>query len=403
MVIHLPARRSRWLLRAAAISLVALGAVSSHAACPDPNADQVVIYQHPEFNPRGGRCSVLEIGSYPNSCTFAPVVNDSVSSIKVGTNVRAIVFEHSPFAGKDAVYERGEYPVMEGGVFETGADGEASSIIVEKFAVRPTSTYYIGNSPAGAIVASWTSDVQGLANDGSHWYITTNSKDGGNDKIRKYHFRQDIRNAEPLAVKGISIELLNRGCDHFGDTDHLAGPFSVAGQTITGIIFVPVEGNAGTACGNEPALALFDRETLEFLNWDFFYLQPGDRLARGAAGWLAIDQPREFLYSSEKDLDGVSFDRRIIRYVLDFGNLNGDRSDEWFLFDAVFSLVTLFRRDGSLPKIYTVQGARCLLKGTHSIYQTAREVLEIATMTMETDLGLHCREHAGDPHCRKPL
>jgi len=69
------------------------------AACT-PSADQVTIFENAGY---GGQCVTLGIDQYSDSgqMNFA---NDAVSSIRVGTNVRAILYEHGAFAGRSEIF-----------------------------------------------------------------------------------------------------------------------------------------------------------------------------------------------------------------------------------------------------------------------------------------------------------
>jgi hypothetical protein len=60
-----------------------------------PNSEQIALYEHPNYT---GACKVLGVGEYgdPGAMGFA---NDTASSIKVGSNVKAVLYEHSGYAG----------------------------------------------------------------------------------------------------------------------------------------------------------------------------------------------------------------------------------------------------------------------------------------------------------------
>src|SRR5687768_15697645 len=77
---------------------------ANHCGLPGPH--QVIIYQDRN---RGDACAVLEIGKYPNSSQLGGVPNDSISAIDVGSNVRAVMYEHANFGGRQAHYEGGFY------------------------------------------------------------------------------------------------------------------------------------------------------------------------------------------------------------------------------------------------------------------------------------------------------
>ena len=73
--------------------------------CPLPGPTQVVLYQHANFR---GACSVLGLGEYAHSDAFAPVGNDSVSSLEVGSNVSVTLYQDANFAGSKVMFTAGQ-------------------------------------------------------------------------------------------------------------------------------------------------------------------------------------------------------------------------------------------------------------------------------------------------------
>jgi len=67
----------------------------------NPNADQVALYANTNY---GGSCVTLNIGDYPNPGYLAPVGNDNVESIRVGSNVQAILYEHDNYGGRSETF-----------------------------------------------------------------------------------------------------------------------------------------------------------------------------------------------------------------------------------------------------------------------------------------------------------
>lgn len=49
---------------------------------------------------------MLGIGNYP---TYFGLPNDSISAIDVGSNVRAVLYQHGHFGGRQAHYDGGWY------------------------------------------------------------------------------------------------------------------------------------------------------------------------------------------------------------------------------------------------------------------------------------------------------
>lgn len=60
-----------------------------------PTADQIALFDQPNYL---GACKVLGVGEYANA-TAMGFTNDTASSIKVGANVQAVLFEHNEFTG----------------------------------------------------------------------------------------------------------------------------------------------------------------------------------------------------------------------------------------------------------------------------------------------------------------
>ncbi len=66
----------------------------------NPTADQVALYEHTNYT---GRCTTLGIGAYRDAGSMN-LTNDSASSIRVGGNVRATVYEHSDYGGRSETF-----------------------------------------------------------------------------------------------------------------------------------------------------------------------------------------------------------------------------------------------------------------------------------------------------------
>lgn len=67
----------------------------------NPGADQVALYANTGW---GGSCVVLGVGEYPNPGHFASLGNDNAESIRVGSNVRAILYEHDNYQGRSETF-----------------------------------------------------------------------------------------------------------------------------------------------------------------------------------------------------------------------------------------------------------------------------------------------------------
>jgi hypothetical protein len=61
-----------------------------------PNSDQVALYADTNY---GGSCVTLGIGDYPNPGTLGAVGNDNAESVRVGSNVQAVLCQNDNFEG----------------------------------------------------------------------------------------------------------------------------------------------------------------------------------------------------------------------------------------------------------------------------------------------------------------
>ncbi|WP_347244391.1 pre-peptidase C-terminal domain-containing protein [Thermogutta sp.] len=66
-----------------------------------PNADQVALYADTGY---GGSCVTLGVGDYPNPGYLGSLGNDNAESIKVGSNVQAILYEHDNYQGRSETF-----------------------------------------------------------------------------------------------------------------------------------------------------------------------------------------------------------------------------------------------------------------------------------------------------------
>ncbi|HUW96259.1 MAG TPA: pre-peptidase C-terminal domain-containing protein [Anaerolineae bacterium] len=66
-----------------------------------PNADQVALYTDTGYN---GSCVTLGVGDYPNPGYLGSLGNDNAESIKVGSNVKAILYEHNDYLGRSETF-----------------------------------------------------------------------------------------------------------------------------------------------------------------------------------------------------------------------------------------------------------------------------------------------------------
>lgn len=95
-----------------------------------PTADQVALFVDANY---GGQCVVKGIGNYPNPAAIG-LPNDSISSIKVGSNVQATLCEHDNYGGVCETFT-GDDPYLGD---NTIGDNRVSSVKVEPRCVGGT-------------------------------------------------------------------------------------------------------------------------------------------------------------------------------------------------------------------------------------------------------------------------
>lgn len=86
-----------------AVAVVKFAADTGRSSC-DPGPDQVSVYEDKNYK---GRCAVLDLGFYPSNTHFA-LADDSISSIRVGVNVKAELCRGSNYASDCDVFEENE-------------------------------------------------------------------------------------------------------------------------------------------------------------------------------------------------------------------------------------------------------------------------------------------------------
>ena len=113
----------------------------------NPNSDQIALFEHGNY---GGTCKIFGIGDYadPGAMGFP---NDAASSIKVGSNVKAILYEHAGYGGASEEFSGDD---SDFGNNTIGHD-RVSSIKVQSRGCNPNSdqiSLYAGTSYTGACV-----------------------------------------------------------------------------------------------------------------------------------------------------------------------------------------------------------------------------------------------------------
>jgi hypothetical protein len=294
--------------------LMLFSLLSGHPAwanhCGLPGSDQVIIYQHTN---RGDRCAVLGVGNYPNSSHLGGVPNDSISAIDVGSNVRAVLYQHTGFSGLQAHYEGGNYYDPLGNV-----NDRTTSIKIFPMHGGAAATRYLGNYPSNR-ENFWSNRAQGLANDGENWFVT--------DKTTIFRVPLSVSlstsRSSGLIQTGIPVQLANQGYDHFGDPDQYSG-----------FLFVPVEHPAldPPSSTPKPHIAVFSTVDLRFLS----SFELTDSVQRNAP-WLAISPSKRTLWISTSNLNDGD---QLREYEIDWGLLGSTgqlvltlRPDQFILSD----------------------------------------------------------------------
>lgn len=161
-------KRRSFATGALVLGLAAIAGREAAAACPAPAPDQIVVF---ESVARTGNCRVLGIGRFASATDFAPVRNETISSISVGVSVRAVLYQHSNFSGRKAHYEGGFD-------YNMGADdNRASSIEVFANSGGPAAAWYLNTFPSNR-ENYWSHEAQGLAHSDAQasWYISQNQQ-----------------------------------------------------------------------------------------------------------------------------------------------------------------------------------------------------------------------------------
>ena len=223
--------------------------------CGFPGPDQVVIYQQSD---RGDACAVLEVGNHADASAFR-LPDNSISALDVGSNVRAILYEGSGFILREAGFDQFNrfQPAQRQAHFEGGfyydpignVDNRTSSIEIFRMQGGPAATWYLedGDFPSNS-ENFWSENAQGLANDGTNWFITTKTT------IFKVPLsvNLDRSSSSGIVQTGMPSQLKRLGYDHFGDPDQYEG-----------FLFVPGE---HPDKGSRPRIAVFSTVDLRFLS-----------------------------------------------------------------------------------------------------------------------------------------
>lgn len=129
--------------------------------CDGPADNEVIIYEHIFSDNGGGKCVKLKVGEYKNAAEMG-FANDSMSSIKVGVNVRATVCDNENFGAPCEEFDKTDYDLMDNPKIKNDT---ASSIKVVEVkaeakpeAVKALSTGLAGEWTDGKEVLNFTED-----------------------------------------------------------------------------------------------------------------------------------------------------------------------------------------------------------------------------------------------------
>ncbi len=325
---------SRGVVIGLVASVICLAVVNrARATCPEPGPYQVVVAAEPNY---GEPCSVLEEGFYDTP--YMGIADNTISSIKVGSSVRARLYRDGSWGGPQAPFEGG----YGAATLPYGSDNATSSVFVEENTGQPVPASYVSAWPSNSS-NFWidNSDGQGLTHTTTDWILSATSD------LYRVPLSWDLAGSLPpdAMVSGppnsshtnIPADLDAQGYDHFGDPDAL-------GQ----YIFVPIEaGNADF--GPYAVVAVFRASDLSYVssnpltgNWDHH------------SAWVAVQQTgpsTAYLYTSNGTLTGAS-GNKLQQYYIDLHGLFGQ-----FLFYQGEINLWGFSEDGEPPiNLETMQG-----------------------------------------------
>lgn len=291
-----------------------------------PQANSVLLYADPNWR---GAC--LEF--WPSTIFAMPAGWDNkVSSIKVGSTVRAILFEHPNCTGKQATYESSSNWAKMANV-----DDRTSSLVVESTNGARLAYEYRNNFPNN-LRADWTNGGQGFAHDASHWFYTRNIRHldtfGLPDlmgELMKIPLTASLNDSSPPRQSVMMPRWMrDEGYNHYGDPEQHRG-----------YIFIPLE--APTDLHLTPRLLVYRASNLEFVNWD--YLPTSD----WKCAWTAINPANETLYTSAGNLHPTS---GLLGFTIDWNLIEDPQA--WFLARA--PEILLSDRDGGPLDVHVIQG-----------------------------------------------
>jgi DNA-binding beta-propeller fold protein YncE len=285
----------------------------AHAqSCPLPSATQASLYQHANFQ---GACRVFEQEVYSTVASLAPVPNDQVSSIGIGSGVRLLLAEHERFGGRQFYFDGG---------WNYGYVGDSVNDLTSSAEVFPAqggqlAAWYLGDYPNNN--PYWAEGVQGIAHDDSNWFIAQTTT------IQRIELTTNLATVGGgSSVAGIPSEM--PGYNHFGDIDQSGG-----------FVFAPVQGP-----GKAPAVAVYLAQDLSFWGWTEVPGLPSD-----GGAWLAYRPGTDTLVLSASSVNGNS---PLYEYAINWNELIFNRGS----FLSFSNNIYLYDRQWNTPTHNTMQG-----------------------------------------------
>lgn len=126
--------------------------------CNGPADNEVIVYEDVfSDNGGGGKCVKLKPGEYKNAGEMG-FANDSMSSIKVGVNVRATVCDNENFTAPCEEFEKTDYNLMDNPTIKN--DTASSLKVVEvKAETKPEAKPEAVKAFTNTVVGEWTSSA----------------------------------------------------------------------------------------------------------------------------------------------------------------------------------------------------------------------------------------------------
>ena len=158
--------------------------VESNPVGCNPNVDQIALFVDSNY---GGQCVLKETGDYPNPSSIG-LPNDSISSIKVGGNVKGILCQHDNFEGTCETFTSDDPNLSDNSI----GDNQVSSAKVQ-----------LSSSPTVVVTDTWTSDENWNQKttfnpgDDIKWVITVENTTGSAANIELTY---DVQGPDGLSI-----------------------------------------------------------------------------------------------------------------------------------------------------------------------------------------------------------